>query len=174
MNAALESIYIKAAGSSEGAKKGWEHRQRWQASAALKELRKSGFRGRVSIEHDPRNGVYFLRKQEGELAARKPAREITPYDKEIRRMKKFGTTDLHGALTDAIYDDQQARREYEGDFENPEEADWESAAADLASNYLKMHRLPHQIKSSERIVVEVVKASSLLEFVYEKAQRQLT
>lgn len=127
---------VFAAGTSEGVRKSWEHRSREGALLHLKELRKGGFKGRVSVEHDKDKGVFFLKKQEGELASRKPPTTITPYDKEIRRMKSYGTQDLHGALTDTIYDDKRARKEFEGD--NPE-ASWEDAAGDLAANYLSMY-----------------------------------
>jgi phage gp29-like protein len=131
---------IRAAGTSEGARKGWEHRTRGEALSALRDLRASGFKGRVSVEHDKRNGVFFLRKQEGELAPRKLSESITPYDAAIRRMKRFGTQDLHGALTDEIFSDKRARREWEADNEGVEGASWEDAASDMATNYLQMHK----------------------------------
>lgn len=131
-----EAWQLANSGTSEGARKGWEHRTRDGALSHLKTLRESGFKGRVSVEHDKDRGVYFLKKQEGELASRKPPTTITPYDKEIRRMKRYGTSDLHGALTDVIYDDQKARKEFEGDSPG---ASWEDAASDLAANYLHMH-----------------------------------
>lgn len=134
---------VRGSGTSEGVKKSWEHRTRSQALAQLKTLRSQGFKGRVSVEKDPRKGVYFLRKQEGTLAERKQQVEVTPYDKAIRRMKKYGTSDMHGALADEIYSDKKARSEFEGD--NPE-ASWEDAAGDLAANYLSMYEDHHEGK----------------------------
>lgn len=131
-------VPILAAGTSEGVKKSWEHRTRAQAQDHLRELRKGGYKGRASIKSDPRSGTFYVQKEEGELAPKKQSekRQLTPYDKDIRRMKKFGTQDMHGALADIIYSDQQAREEYEGDFPG---GSWEDAAGDLASNYLEIH-----------------------------------
>ena len=128
------NAFLANAGTSEGAKKGWEHRTRGGAAQQLRQLRDSGYKGKVSIERDPSSGLFFLRKKEGEIGEKKP--EITPYDKEIRRMKRFGTQDIHGALADTIYEDKKARDEFEGDQPG---ASWEDASADLARNYLYFH-----------------------------------
>jgi hypothetical protein len=114
------------------------HPNRAAALAHLRNLRSGGFKGRAAVEPDKRLGTYFIRRKEGELAEPKPRRTLTPYDKQIRQMLRFGTEDLHGALTDVIYGDKRARRDYEGD--NPE-GSWEDAAADLAANYLEIHGL---------------------------------
>jgi len=137
----IERIF--ASGTSEGAAKGWQHRTREGALSHLRSLRAAGFKGKASVEKDDRLGVYFIRKQEGELAERKKPEEITPYDKQIRQMKKFGTGDMHGALADHVYSDKAMRREWEAD--NAEavkkgHVSWEDAAGDLAANYLSMYR----------------------------------
>lgn len=157
INASDQASYevVRAEGTSEGAKKGWEHRTRGGASMHLKQLRKQGFRGKASIEHDPRKGVWFVRKEEGELAGKREP--VTPYDDQIRRMKKYGTQDMHGALTDHIYSDKQAREEFEGDSPG---ASWEDAAADLAHHYLAMHKMK---ASDHEENTEVVRAAGTSE-----------
>lgn len=136
---------VRAAGTSEGVRKSWEHRTRSQALAQLKTLRSQGFKGRVSVEKDPSKGVFFLRKQEGTLAERKPQVEVTPYDKVIRRMKKYGTSDVHGALADEVYSNKRMRAEWEADNQIPG-VTWEDAAGDLAANYLSMYEDHHEGK----------------------------
>ncbi len=151
---------VQAVGTSEGARKGWEHRTREQALEHLKVLRGQGFKGRVSVEHDKDKGVYYLKKQEGELAQRKPTKALTPYDAEIRRMKRYGTSDLHGSLTDTVYSDEGARKEWEADNEGVEGASWEDAASDMAANFLAMHGLPASFKAKGEDVSEQGKVTA--------------
>jgi hypothetical protein len=138
-----DSVYVCPLGwgCSKVGEAAVDHPTRHAAQAHLRQLRKDGFKGRAAIERDPRVGTHFIRRKEGELAPRKPQRVLTPYDRQIRQMVRYGTPDLHGALTDNIYSDERARREFEGD--NPE-ASWEDAAADLAASYLSMHGIPRR------------------------------